>query len=588
MSRLDKPLSDAAHPSGVSPSDPPAVDHGRRAHALPGPAVRGRSGAREPQQLDLLAPPVESTITNEAELAAAALALGAFDVVGVSSAEKQLGKKAASLRKAVVSALRNDIREGHDPLGEAFARLRSPAARREAGATYTPAGIVSAMMAWASQQPVPDRIVDPGVGSGRFLCAAGQVFARANLVGVEIDPLAALTARANLATRGFAKRAQVLLSDYRKPLAAFQGRTLFVGNPPYVRHHQIETDWKEWLVDKAAAHDLKASQLAGLHVHFFMATLLHAAPGDHGAFITAAEWLDVNYGQLVRDLFLGALGGQGIVVVEPTATPFPDAATTAAITTFRVGQIPTSVRLRRVKKMRDLVDLNGGRMVKRERLEAESRWSRLTHSGRACPEGFVELGELCRVHRGSVTGANAVWIDRDGAVQIPARFKFPTITKAREIIAAGRVLADASSLRCVVDLPEDLDELCAKERRAVDIFLSAARRRGVDKGYVARNRRAWWAVGLRAPAPILATYMARRPPSFVRNAAQARHINIAHGLYPREVLTETQMTRLVDYLSTGISVLDGRTYAGGLTKFEPGEMERLFVPAPNVLAQVAT
>lgn len=573
--------------SKISPGDSPPVDHGRRARALLGKTVRGRDGAREPYQPDLLAPPVESTITNEAELAAAALALGANDVAGVSALEKQLAKKASSVAKAVVSALRDDIREGHDPLGEAFARLRSPAVRREVGATYTPAGIVGAMMAWAGQQPTPDRVVDPGVGSGRFLCAAAQVFARANLVGVEIDPLAALVARANLATQGHAKRAQVLLVDYRKPLPAIKGRTLFVGNPPYVRHHQIDADWKAWLVDRAASHDLKASQLAGLHVHFFLATLLHASPGDHGAFITAAEWLDVNYGQLVRDLFLGGLGGQSIVVVEPTATPFPDAASTAAITTFRVGHQPTAVRLRRVKKMRDLVDLSGGRMVKRERLEAETRWSRLTHSGRACPEGFVELGELCRVHRGSVTGANAVWIDRDGASTIPARFKFPTITKARELIAAGRILADASSLRCVVDLPDDLDELRPNERSAVAAFLTRARKQGAHKGYVARNRKAWWAVGLRAPAPILATYMARRPPSFVRNVAEARHINIAHGLYPREALTEAQMTRLVDYLSTGISVLDGRTYAGGLTKFEPGEMERLFVPAPDVLAQPA-
>ncbi|MCC7542806.1 MAG: hypothetical protein IT379_41710 [Deltaproteobacteria bacterium] len=27
-----------------------------------------------------------------------------------------------------------------------------------------------------------------------------------------------------------------------------------------------------------------------------------ARPGDHGAYVTAAEWLDVNYGRLVREL----------------------------------------------------------------------------------------------------------------------------------------------------------------------------------------------------------------------------------------------------------------------------------------------
>ena len=525
------------------------------------------------------------TLACEADLIAAAVALGADQVPGMSAAELKLMRAAAPLTKALVRELRELIRAGQDPLGDAFGSIRSPDERRDSGATYTPGRIVDAMMAWASVQRAPDRVLDPGTGSARFLCAAGQHFKSAQLVGFEIDPLAALMARANLATMGLAKRARIELTDYRNKAEPFKGRTLFVGNPPYVRHHLIDTAWKTWLVEMAGRYNLKASQLAGLHVYFFLATVLRAAPGDRGAFITAAEWLDVNYGQLVRDLFLGPLGGQGIVVVEPKAAPFPDAATTAAITTFEIGSRPASVRVRRVKRMADLVDLNGGRLIKRERLDAESRWSRLTHTGRDCPDGFVELGELCRVHRGSVTGANAVWIESEASFGVPGQFKFPTVTKARELIAAGRVLGDPKLLRSVIDLPTELDELPVEERAAIERFLKVARTRGAHESYIARHRRAWWSVGLRAPAPILATYMARRPPTFVRNLASARHINIAHGLYPREALSEAQLLRLVDYLSTSVSVADGRTYAGGLTKFEPGEMERLYVPSPKLLAE---
>jgi hypothetical protein len=90
-------------------------------------------------------------------------------------------------------------------------------------------------------------------------------------------------------------------------------------------------------------------------------------------------------------------------------------------------------------------------------------------------------------------------------------------------------------------------------------------------------------VRLRAPAPILATYMARRPPAFVRNLAGARHVNIAHGLYPREPLPAAALDGLAAFLRRSVSPRQGRTYAGGLTKFEPGEMERLPVPAPDLL-----
>ena len=74
--------------------------------------------------------------------------------------------------------------------------------------------------------------------------------------------------------------------------------------------------------------------------------------------------------------------------------------------------------------------------------------------------------------------------------------------------------------------------------------------------------------------------MARRPPAFVRNLAGARHLNIAHGIYPRQPMTPAQLDALARHLAATVTVGQGRTYAGGLTKFEPGEMERLPVPAP--------
>ena len=77
--------------------------------------------------------------------------------------------------------------------------------------------------------------------------------------------------------------------------------------------------------------------------------------------------------------------------------------------------------------------------------------------------------------------------------------------------------------------------------------------------------------------------MARRPPAFVRNVAHARHINIAHGIYPRMPLSPQILDRLALLLSSTVSVTEGRTYAGGLTKFEPKEMERILIPNPMEL-----
>ena len=64
----------------------------------------------------------------------------------------------------------------------------------------------------------------------------------------------------------------------------------------------------------------------------------------------------------------------------------------------------------------------------------------------------------------------------------------------------------------------------------------------------------------------------------------ARHLNIAHGIYPREQMPEKQLLALAGHLSAYTRLTDGRTYAGGLTKFEPREMERILVPGPDLLA----
>jgi hypothetical protein len=155
----------------------------------------------------------------------------------------------------------------------------------------------------------------------------------------------------------------------------------------------------------------------------------------------------------------------------------------------------------------------------------------------------------------------------------------PSVTKARDLIAAGANLSSATNLRRVIDIPAELDSFTPEERRRIATFLKWAKAQGGEESYIARHRKAWWSVGLRAAAPILCTYMARRAPQFTLNGCDARHINVAHGLYPRQQLSKAKLAQVVAWLNGNTSATSGRTYAGGLTKFEPREVERLRLPA---------
>ena len=527
-------------------------------------------------------PSVAEFPASEYDLVRLAVRLGAASVGGPLSPSEATLVAAAEARgeepwKALVAQTTRKILAGADPLGDWFCTLRSAEVRRRTGAVFTPTDLIDPMVQWVLEHN-PDRVVDAGAGSGRFSVAIVRQVPEMPLIAIDCDPVTTLMTRACLAALRVTN-ASVLHADYtRCSLPDALGRTAFVGNPPYVRHHQLTPETKVWAQRTAAQLGHTVSGLAGLHAYFYLATAAMGRPGDVGCFVTSAEWLDVNYGSIVRELLLGALGGAGVHVVEPQAMPFAGTATTAVVVNFRVGQRQGPIRFRPVTGLGELGDLGRtGEPVARERLREAPRWSPFIRTRRQVPDGYIELGEICRVHRGTVTGSNATWVAR-GDVTLPESVLFPAVTRARELFEAGEILSDPGRLRRVIDIPVDLDELDHDGRTLVDCFLRQAKNAMIHKGYIAAHRRAWWSVGLREPAPILATYMARRPPTFVRNAADARHINIAHGLYPRQKLPDHALARLAQCLRQSISLSQGRTYAGGLTKFEPREMERLPVP----------
>lgn len=469
---------------------------------------------------------------------------------------------------------------GHDALGESYSRIVPAEQRRAQGATFTPPQVVQAMVAWAMTQGVTfDRIVDPGAGSGRFVLAAAQAFPDAHIIAVEKDPNIVGLLRANIALAGFDKRVSIIVDDYRSVHLPSAGRTLFIGNPPYVRHHDIESCWKRWYTETLQACGLPGSALAGLHLHFLLKTRQLAGPGDYGCFITAAEWLDVNYGSAARAMLMNGMGGRSLHLIDTASQVFPDAMTSAAIVCFNIGSRCRSLKIRHVQSPAQLGNLQGGINISFSRAGSEDKWSRLIRQNDFEENSCIQLGELFEVHRGQVTGMNEVWIAAEQAEGLPASVLVPTVTRAKELIqASGARLTDAGELRRVVDLPNDFSRFSAQDRKRIETFIVWAQSQGAKNSYIAAHRKPWWRVNLKAPAPILMTYMARRAPVFVRNACGARILNIAHGLYPLIPLSEDDLALIIRWLNRNVSLDGGRTYAGGLTKFEPREVMRLPIP----------
>ena len=156
-----------------------------------------------------------------------------------------------------------------DAVGEAYCVEHDAASRRSQGITLTPHWLVERMLDAVSDGGY-QTVVDCGAGTGRFAIAAAMRFPAARVVAVERSAELAALLRQRLWECGVSRRVEVGEGDFREVAIARSGKTLFVGNPPYVRHHDIDAHWKAWYAQGMARFGIAASKLAGLHVHFVL------------------------------------------------------------------------------------------------------------------------------------------------------------------------------------------------------------------------------------------------------------------------------------------------------------------------------
>ena len=471
-----------------------------------------------------------------------------------------------------------------DARGDDYCREHGPDERRAAGITLTPPWLVERMLQAAGASEF-DTIVDCGAGSGRFAVAAALACPHARVLAVESHPQMLQLLRERVQAAGLAAQITVVAGDFRAVALDLQGRTLWLGNPPYVRHHDIDAACKHAYQQGMAARGIKASQLAGLHAHFLLRAVQALRPGDGLCFVMAAEWLDNRYGQAMRELCTRAgVRVQGLWLADADEAVFDDALVSAAVLHLRAGG-GAGVGSAAATDEAQFGSIAGRRLhtlrgVRQAVLTDAPRWSEFARVKMPQLGSGPALGDLFQITRGQVTGANPVWVLPPGQTVLPERLTTPTVTRAREIIDDAIGTAEAvTRLKRVANLPRDLATLTPAERRAAERFIRLAQKAGADLGYVARQRRPWHWLDLRAPPAALVSYMGRRPPVFRANPQAVSYLNIAHGLYPRQPLPAGLLTRLLAHLNQSVDIYSGRVYGGGLVKFEPSDIARLRLPA---------
>jgi adenine-specific DNA-methyltransferase len=497
-------------------------------------------------------------------------------------------------------------RDGVDVLGSAYERLLTGTERRDAGQFQTPFFAADLMAAWLLQEPTR-LLLDPGVGAGRLLFRAGiRTNAPERLLGFDNDPLACKMAQINLDLRGLATRSELRQLDFL--LDEFpEHPDALICNAPYSRHHSIPA------ATKTAIHDglqrrlgLRLSRLASLHALFLIRSLEILANNGRIAFITPADWLDVGYGQRVKQHALKHAHIEAIILFPDGHLPFgADVMSSAAITLLRKHSTPTSTekadtattpkptRIIKLPNQPPLVEdilsaLNGqapthSLPVLETHLTADSKWGRTPPSRRSPKKRDGRpLGEFARVRRGIATGANRYFvISEQNRKQLGLRTRdlracitTPRLIPGLELTADTLAKLPPSTPRWALDCRHPDAET---KNTPLGRYLRNGRAQGIPDGYLASRRRPWYALERRDACPILFTYFNRAAPRFIRNRTNALPLNTFLIIEPNDGVNADKLWIALNSTAIHPQLQAKRRDYAGMWKLEPRELASIII-----------
>lgn len=442
----------------------------------------------------------------------------------------------------------------------------------------------------------PISFLEPAVGTGVFFSALlnsanGNSIKEA--VGIELDKGYAEVARRLWSEKGLT----VVVSDYFDFVRQNEnhGRfNLLCTNPPYVRHHHIDSPFKRKLQDEVFSRlGINASGLSGLYVYFVLLSHDILADNAVASWLIPSEFLYVNYGKALRDYLLHHVTLLDIHQFDPEDVQFEDALVSSCVVTYRKAKPDQDSRV--------LYSFGGTmaepRMEKSvgpAELDASTKWRFRSGSNGNGDEEAVRLGQLFDIKRGLATGANSFFIlteDKAAEYDIPRNFLRPVLPSSR-FLKEDVITADSDGLPNTTKRLFLLD--CTEEPATVKrlypglwAYLELGKTQGVAEAYLCGSRKVWYFQERRQPAFFLATYMGRSenihrcPLHFYLNLSRAVATNVFLNLYPKPFLTKllaeddtrpAQLLKSLQAITCTQMIEEGRSYGGGLHKLEPREM----------------
>lgn len=472
--------------------------------------------------------------------------------------------------------------------------------RTQLGQVFTPYSIARSMVRWVTAERPPTTVLDPALGLGIFPRALLETSPQPEprVTGYEIDTNIANLAKKLFNDSGYT-HIDIINSSYL-PSSWDIKYDAILCNPPYRRFRGLPG--KDELVNQVRTRvGIEVSRAANLYVFFLIKAVHQLADGGRAAFILPYEFLNADYGQVVKQYLLDEGVLRKVLILGDGIRPFDKVITTTCILCLERNPPVSPPEMQNCHSLdelwaavgsapSDLRTETGLKPAFPSAYPSNKKWllpGTLSHEFNL--NTLVPLSTFGRVMRGIATGDNKYFLLTERQrleLGLGLSCVLPCLSKsnlAAEHIFSTNHFADLIQSNKPVWL---FQAFGSEKEFTVQKYLAEGECRGSDQRYLTKNRTPWYVVEDRPPAPLLATTFSRNGIRWVRNEAGVRFLTAFHGFYPNP---DTNLDLLTAFLLTPVSqrilAQNQRDVGNGLRKFEPNDLNHGLVADISRLAE---
>lgn len=475
--------------------------------------------------------------------------------------------------------------------------------QRQYASFYTPQELAQALTDWAIIDS-ESTVLDPSFGGCAFVYSALKTLSNCGskkparqIFGIDIDPLA--WDYLNPLFDVHANKDQFIISDFFEVTPKDLKPDLFdavVGNPPYIRYHNIPDEAEKKAVSRLKEFDITLSRRASYWAFFLLYSMQFLRKGGRLAMVLPGSLLHTDYAEQVRQYLKNFFREVVIFLLEDRVF---DGTQEESVLIFANGarESNENVRIGTIKKIDELpTALRNGKkstkLLKKENRDGE--WLRPLLDGYtldlydrlAKNEKFIRLGELATIRLGVVTGNNSYFIfspTEQKANDIPSEYFVPIIRRSFQFLGISvndedLLRADRNKKSLLLTISPMKTGLPASVRK----YIERGETMKINEGTKCKGRKPWYCVPeIFIPEAFMPCMSASWPRLTINDSNYTCTNNILRLMWKSNRLDLDWSSIALGTLSSFSQLsaeLVGRSYGGGVLKLEPKELRQLIIP----------